>query len=130
MIHAVVKAALQTPAIVALVGDRVYPTTFVQKDGGLPRWPAMRYQVIDAVNAATICGTDDQSTDDTRVQVDIVADTMRECYDIVPLVIASMQSTVPPSSRDMVRDTFDEQTRTHRVIVDFVFNASSVEASP
>ncbi len=129
MIDSVVKSALQTADLLAVVGTRVYPSTFKQKDGGLPQWPAMRYTVIDAVSAPTVCGTDDESTDDTRVQVDIVETTMREVSDILPLVIASMQATDPPCYRDGIRKTFDDETRTHRAIVDFVFAPSTEETS-
>ncbi len=129
MIESIVKSALQTTDLVALVSTRVYPSTFKQKDGGLPQWPAIRYSIIDSENSPTVCGTDDESTDDTRIQVDIVADTLREVNEILPFVIASMQVTDPPCYRDGLRKTFDEETRTHRAIVDFVFTPSTEESS-
>lgn len=125
MIESVVKSALQTTELVALIGPRAFPNTFKQTDGGLPRWPAIRYTVIDSVSAPTVCGTDDDSTDDARIQLDIVADTLREVNEILPLVLASFQSTDPPCYRDGLRKTFDEETRTHRAIVDFVFTPST-----
>jgi hypothetical protein len=129
VIESVVKSALQTEALIALVGTRVYPTTFQQKDGGLPQWPALRYTMVDAVSSVTIDGTDDESTDDSRVQVDIVANTLREVNEILPLVIASMQATDPPCYRDGLRKTFDDETRTHRAIVDFIFTPSTEQSS-
>lgn len=127
MIGEVVKSALSVPAISAYVGTRVFPDTFMQKDGGLPQWPSIRYTLISAASSEDVCGTDDESTDDTRVQLDVVATTNRERALLVTAVIAAMQNLDPPASRDNLIRTFDEPTRTYRAILDFIFYPSSEE---
>lgn len=121
MIESVVASACK-----GLFDDRFYPNTFNQKDGGLPRWPAGRYTVIDSVASPTVCGTDDESTDDTRVQIDVVASTLAECKDLVTSVIAALAMSDPPCVRDSGPNyLFDKETRTHRAVIDFVFHPSS-----
>lgn len=112
-------------ALRALVENRCYPNTFMQKDAGLPRWPAIRYTIISATNAETVCGTDDQSTDDTRVQLDVVAATDRDLETLVAQVVTAMMDLDPPATRDGFNKTFDEETRTHRAILDYVFYPST-----
>ena len=130
MIEAVVKSALQTAELMALWSTRVWPDTIMQSDGGYPQFPAGCYLVVDAVNAPTICGTDDQSTDDSRVQVDIYATSLATVLQILDLVIESMMATDPPCTREDVRSIpFDPDTRTYGRSVDFVFNPSSEETS-
>mgnify|MGYP002133484995 FL=1 len=125
MIAAVVNSACK-----AIFANRFYPTTFAQKDGGLPRWPAGRYTIIDAVASPTVCGTDDESTDDVRVQIDVVAETLASCMSLTADVVAALQDTDPPCVRDSgPRYTFDEETRTHRSVTDFVFYQSSESTS-
>ncbi len=124
MIDAVVRAACKS-----IFDGRFYPDTFLQKDGGLPRWPAGRYTVISADNAETVCGTDDQSTDDTRIQIDVVDVTYQGREDKVVEVIAAMQDLEPPCSRVGLLKTYDEPTRTYRTVLDYLFYASSEESS-
>lgn len=124
MINDVVRAACK-----AIFDGRFYPTTFVQKDAGLPRWPAGRFTIVDAQNAGTVCGTDDETTDDTRVQIDIVADTRAEMVTLTGQVITAMMNLDPPCIREGKRETFDVDTRTYRTILEYTFHASSEVAS-
>lgn len=113
------------PALKGLVGNRCYPATFEQP-GGLPIWPAIRYTVISADNAADICGTDYTDTDDTRVQIDIVA---KNYYDVIILrdqVIGALMGLTPPATRiGGGFQTYDDGTKTYRVVLDYLFSASS-----
>jgi Protein of unknown function (DUF3168) len=124
MIDTVVRAACKS-----IFNGRFYPDTFLQRDGGLPQWPAGRYTIIDAVNAETVCGTDDQTTDDTRVQIDVVANNYAERETLVEQVIAAMMNLDPPASRVNLFKTFDEDTRTYRTVLDYIFYPSTEEAS-
>ena len=125
MIASVVNSACKS-----IFANRFYPTTFVQKDGGMPRWPAGRYTIIDAVPSPTVCGTDDETTDDVRVQIDVVADTLAECMSLTADVIDALSATEPPCVRDSgPRYLFDEPTRTHRAVMDFIFYPSSETTS-
>lgn len=120
-IDTVVRAALKT-----LCEGRVYPTTFIQKDSGLPQFPAIRYTVIGGESYEDICGTDDGSTDDPRVQIDVVANSHAERKTVVAEVLAAMMDLDPPCARDGTpRDVYDEPTRTYRAVIDFVFSPSS-----
>ncbi len=109
----------------AIFNGRFYPDTFLQKDGGLPQWPAGRYVVISGVNEADIGGTDLRDTDNTTVQIDIAANTYAERESLVNQVIAAMQNLDPPCARDNVINDFDEPTRTYRAILEYTFYASS-----
>ncbi len=129
MIEEVVKAAMSVIGVTSIIDRRCFPVTFIQKDGGLPRWPAARYTIISAVNADTVCGTDDETTDDTRIQMDLVAETNQELKTLVTAVIAAFMGLEPPCSRDNYFKTYDEPTRTYRAVLDFTFYPSSEEAS-
>lgn len=111
---------LQAP----LVEGRCYASTFLQ-NGDLPRWPAIRYTVVNSENEETICGTDDVSTDDVRVQVDYVAKSHGAMITLRDAGIAAMMTHDPPPARTGGFQTYDEETKTHRAMVEFVFQQSS-----
>lgn len=127
MISGVVFEALKglVPNAVSPVTWRCYPNTFMQPDGKLPVWPAIRYQLISSDNVPDICGTDTMDTDDTRVQVDGAAKTYGGMITLRDGIIAAMQATDPPCVRDGLFETYDDETKTHRVSLDFIFYASS-----
>lgn len=135
MISGVVFTALR-----GLVNDRCYPIEFPQElitppstvSGGTPypTWPAIRYQQISGDNVPTICGTDTEDTDDTSVQVDVVARTHGAMRALVTQVIAALQVTDPPCVRDFFFEDYDEETKTYRGILRFTFYASSASGSP
>lgn len=121
MIDATVYAALTS-----LFSGRVYPDTFVQKNGQLPALPACRYTRISGFNQSTICGSDDEDTDDTRVQLDIVAGTYDERETLVAQVITAMMNLDPPCYREGgVNREFDSETRNYRAFMDYIFAPSS-----
>lgn len=126
MIEGVVFTALRS-----LVGDRCYPITFLQPpDNTLPTWPAIRYTVTSSDNAADICGTDDVDTDDTFVQIDIVAKTHGAVLTLRDQVITAMMGLTPPATRQNQFQFHDEITKTYRVTLDYQFSASSPAGSP
>lgn len=129
MIKPVVKSALSVAGVAQYVGTRVFPTTFKQKDGGLPAWPSIMYWIVSAIPPEDVCGTGDGSTDDTRVQIEIVANTDRERTLIVTAVRAAMQDLDPPASLDTYLEDYNDQTRTYRAIMDYIFYPSSEESS-
>lgn len=119
----------------SLVSDRCYPVVFPQPLGNNPPvWkdgPAIRFTIISQDNEPDITGTDTEQTDDTRVQVDIVALSNLLVRSTRALVIAAMQTTDPPCTREPGGFvTFDEPTRTYRASIDFFFSASSPAGSP
>jgi hypothetical protein len=117
-------------ALRSLVNDRCYPSIFPQPEGVPPAWPAIRYSVISRVNPTDICGTDDVRTDDTRVQIDIVALTHGAVLSLQDQVITAMMGLTPPAVREGGFVTFDEETKTHRASLDYLFCASSQGGSP
>lgn len=126
MIEGVVFTALRS-----LVGDRCYPNTFEQPaDGHLPTWPAIRYTVISSDNAPDICGTDNVSTDDTLVQIDIVAKTHGAAVTLRDQAINALMGLDPPAVRQSQFQTYDSETKTHRITMDYLFSASTVAGSP
>lgn len=120
MIEGVVYTLLEP-----LVDGRVYASTFLQ-ESDLPKWPAIRYTVISEENEETVCGTDDTSTDDVRVQIDLVAKTHGAVLALRDQAIAAMMTHSPPPARSLGFQTYDEATKTHRAMVEFVFQQSSV----
>lgn len=126
MIDATVRAALKD-----IFSGNVYANVFPQLSNGQinSKLPAARFQIVSATNAGTVCGTGDRSTDDTRIQVDVVAGDWDALSPLVDDVIAAMQATDPPCTRDNYFTTFDEPTRTHRAVLDFIFTPSSAVTS-
>ena len=135
MISGVVFTALRS-----LVNDRCYPSRFPQEAIGAPgttppalpypTWPAIRYTIVDGFNEATICGTDSTDTDETRVQIDVVAPTYGAMVVLRDEVITALQDTVPPCVREPFFETWDADTRTHRCVIDFTFSPSTGSGSP
>ncbi|MEO8630200.1 MAG: DUF3168 domain-containing protein [Betaproteobacteria bacterium] len=126
MIEGVIFTALK-----ALVGNRCYPNTFLQPESGLPTWPAIRYTITGSTSEVDICGTDSVDTDDTRVQLDIVAKTNGAAIVVRDQVIAAMMGLDPPAVRDGGGfQTFDDETKTHRIVLEYLFCASSAAGSP
>lgn len=126
MIEGVVFTALRS-----LVGDRCYPNTFEQPpDARLPTWPAIRYTLISGDNAFDLCGTDDVGTDDTVVQLDLVAKTHGAVVTLRDQVITAMQGLTPPAVRLSMFNEYDETTKTHRITMDYLFSGSSDGGSP
>jgi Protein of unknown function (DUF3168) len=135
MIEGIVFTALRS-----LTNDRCYVNNFPQEAIGAPAttspaiasptWPAIRYQVISSSNVPTICGTDTMDTDDTRVQIDVVAKTYGAMKALCDQVIAALAATDPPCSREGFFTGYDELTKTHQGSIDFVFYASSAAGSP
>ncbi len=113
----------------AIFNGRFYPDTFLQKDGGLPQWPAGRYVVISAINESDIGGTDLRDTDNTIVQIDVAANTYAERESLVNQVIAAMQNLDPPCTRENVINEFEGETRTYRALLEYTFYASSAATS-
>lgn len=126
MIDAVVRAALK-----AVFNNAVYANAFPQTEAGtgLSRLPAARFQIVSAVSAPTVCGTDDRETDDTRVQIDVVAGDWDALMAKVDETIAALLNTYPPCTRENYFTTFDVETRTHRASMDYVFYPSSAVTS-
>jgi hypothetical protein len=120
MISGVLYTALR-----GLVSDRVYPSTFLQPDGNLPVWPAIRYTFIDYTPAIEICGTDDGATDDARVQIDIVAKSYGAMVALRTQVTTALMNVDPPAVRERGFETYDTETRTHRAVLEFAFYPSS-----
>lgn len=123
MIHGVVFTALGP-----LVANRCYPSTFPQRpDGSLGMaLPAIRYTITSSDSITDVCGTDDADTDDTRVQLDIVAMTHGAALTLRDQVITAMMGLDPPAIREAGGfETFDTETKTHRIVLDYLFSASS-----
>jgi hypothetical protein len=113
----VIKAALGS-----LVGDRVHASTFPETR--LQDWPAIRFTVVSDTPFPDQCGSDDEASDDVRVQIDVVAMTYDEMKALKSAVIAAMADTDPGCERAGGFETYDADTKTHRAHIDYVFHPS------
>lgn len=126
MISAVVFGALGP-----LVSGRAYPNTFPQPDNNQPMvWPAIRYTFISHDPIVDICGTDDGDTDDSRVQLDVVAKTYGAMDALRSQVRTAMDGLIVPVVRQQEFETFDTETKTHRAVMEYLFTPSSPAGSP
>lgn len=123
-----------------LVNNKCYPNTFpeeliappgtVPASVNRPTWPAIRYQEISALNPPDIKGTGDEDTDDKTYQIDVVAAHYGTMRSLVRQVIAALESTLPPCTRDFQAEEFDTETKTHRGILRYTFYGSTPVGSP
>jgi hypothetical protein len=110
-----------------LVADgHCLPSRFEQSRT-LPLWPAIRYTIVSNDADETVCGTDNADTDDVRVQIDVVAKTHGAMLTLRDQVITALMSNIPPPARQPGGfQTYDEETKVHRTVLDYVFQQSSV----
>lgn len=125
-------AELLNTALGPLVGGRAYPTQFAQPGGkAAPTWPAIRYTLVGSDAASSLCGSNDDLTDQQRWQIDVVAETYDQMVSLRRLVRAALEVTDPPCTRQPGGfETYDVETRTHRGVDDFLFQPSSEPESP
>lgn len=124
----------------SLVNNKCYPNMFpeeliappgtVPATINRPTWPAIRFQEISAFNAPDVNGTGDETTDDKTYQIDVVAAHWGTMRSLVGQVIAALESTTPPCTRDFQAEEFDAETKTHRGILRFTFYSSTPVGSP
>lgn len=106
------------------MGSRCYPDTFEQPSGGMPTWPAIRYQLIGGDTHADICGTGDGEQDTVLVQIDIVSTTHAERETLRTQVRVAMDAFPSPATLEgSPRNEFDAETKTYRASLDFLIHA-------
>lgn len=117
-------------ALNGLVSGRCYPGTFPQPTPpASPIWPAIRYQVISVDPVQDICGTDVGETDRVEVQIDYVAKTYGAALTLRDQGRAALLLVTPPCVRGSGFETFDSETKTHRISDDYFFDPSSEASS-
>jgi hypothetical protein len=129
-VGAVIRTALRS-----LVNDRCYPNAFPQEDIAVPgttvqatnkpTWPAIRYTLTDAQTDPTVYGTDTVDSDNSTVQIDVVALTYGAMISLRDQVIVAMMTTDPPCTREGYTELKDAETKTHRGILTYQFHAST-----
>jgi hypothetical protein len=115
-------------ALKSLVGNRVAPIIFPQPPA-VPTWPAIRYS-IDTTPVIDICGDGDDSTADTRVQLDVVAKEFAQARSLRLQVLSAMRTFAPPATLQFSTGEFDAETRTFREILQYSIHGSSSMESP
>lgn len=113
-----------------VAAGRCAPLTFPQPDTGAPQWPAIRYMVIASNNVADQCGTDTVDTDDTLVQIDLAAKTHGAVLALRDEVINAMLASSLPAIRTRNDQSYDSETRTYRVTLEYFVTPSSQVGSP
>jgi hypothetical protein len=117
------EASLFT-ALKSLVGNRMSPNTFPQPPA-VPTWPAIRYTIVDSVPVIDICGDGDDATAQTRVQLDVVAESYAAARALRLQVMSAMAAFTPPAILELSMSLYDAETKTHREILDYMFHGSS-----
>ena len=107
-----------------LVGNRVYPSAFPQSPS-LPDWPAIRYSLSRSL-VNSLCADDTEAVDDVAAQIDIVATTYPALTALKAQVVAALANTDPPCARTGDFETYDTPTKTHRAVLSYVFQLSSI----
>lgn len=106
-----------------LVSQRCYQRTFMQPDGGLPPWPAIRFVFASADPGSTICGDGGDADADYRVQIDLADEYGKGEAAFQALraqVLAAMQTLGPAYVWAAQRDEFDAETKTLRCSLDYL----------
>jgi hypothetical protein len=113
-----------------LVGGRVYANTFPQEPD-LPTWPAIRFTVISEIPFPDQCGSEDTATDDVHVQIDAVSESYDDLLALKALIIAAMALGDVPALRESGGfETFDSETKTHRTILEYTLQPSTITIVP
>lgn len=115
-------------ALRSLVGNRVAPIIFPQPPA-VPTWPAIRYS-IDSNPIADLCGDGDDTTADTRVQLDVVAKEFAQVRSLRLQVLSAMRTFAPPAVLQFSTGDYDEETKTFREILGYNIHGSSSMESP
>jgi hypothetical protein len=108
-------------ALRALAGDRVYPDTFPQDVA----WPAIRVTFIGAVPDATICGNGGDSETDFTVQIDGIARKGVDRDSLRASIAAAMATFSPPAILESWSNSYDEETKSYRVLMQYFLHPSS-----
>lgn len=111
-------------ALEPLVAGRCYPQVFPLTPPK-PTWPAIRYSIVSEVPAVAMCGDSEDEANDTRIQLDCVAQTFAEARALRLAVIAALVNFDPPCTRESSSMDYDAETQTFRVTMDYVFYPST-----
>lgn len=112
-----------------LVSNRVYGGIFPQPPER-PVWPAIRRTLL-GIPDVDLCGDGGDETADARLQLDLVV-TEAAGYTALrtlrALVMTAMRTLTPPAIWDGEQYDFDEETRTHRCVLDYLIYPSTAAA--
>ncbi len=124
--------ALSGISAIARVGGyfAVSPIIFPQPPRYNPEWPAIRYTFISSVPIEDLCGDGDDSTADTRVQIDVVDTTYAAMRSLRLSVMGVMSTFYPPAILQVSIDEVDAETKTYRGILDYLIRPSTQVGSP
>jgi hypothetical protein len=109
----------------SLTSGRVYPNVFPQPLSGTYVWPAIRYSLVSSVPIEDLCGDGDDQTAEVRVQIDVVATTYSAMRALRLQVLGKMVSFPTPARLDLSMDDYDDETKTHRAILQYMISGSS-----
>lgn len=117
-----------TAALGPLVAQRIYARTFMQPNGKLPDWPAIRFVFITPEIDGDICGDGGDDIANWHLQLDI-ADAANKgelaFQTLRSAVMSAMNSLGSHYIWSGQRDEFDAETKTNRCSLDYVVYQSS-----
>jgi len=109
---------LASAEVQALVGARIYPNKLPQ---GVTL-PAVVFSVVDDVPQNAITGATADRLVETRLQVDCYSTSYVEAHTLaaaIDLVVTSLDRVDLAAWRLTSRDLYEDETRLHRVALDF-----------
>lgn len=107
-----------------LVANQVRPDTFPQSTTAI--WPAIRFSIITGQVYESIHDDGDEETDDTLIQLDMVALSATKRDALWAAVRTRMNTFDPPARLQGVpRTSYDADTKTYMCSADYMIHPSS-----
>ena len=108
-----------TPAVTALVGQRIYPQVLPPD---MQTMPAVTLTAVSEVPVNSLNGLAADRLKVARIQVDVYGKTYleaRAAFEAIDSVIADLSSPILSAYGDGSQDAFDDETQRHHVSADY-----------
>lgn len=116
--EAIVAALAANPAVVALVGAKIFPN--VAPQGTVAPWVV--YSVISDIPENALTGDASTRIASIRLQVDAYSKTYLGAHAIADAIDQALTQLLPPELavwREVSRDLYDNEAQLHRVEAEF-----------
>jgi hypothetical protein len=111
-------------ALKTLVSNRVYASTFPQQPA-TPITPAILFTFISDEVTQDVCGSGDEETANTRIQIDVYSTTFDSARTLRAQVIDAVALITPPTRWEGGFSSYEPDLKLHRCSLDFIHYPSS-----